>query len=142
MKILAILLLALAGCATSPSMESREAGLLADSMRPHRSVPAASLSGPLGSATNPVRVLMPEGEREYLHRLRCPNGGPPEFERLGSTDLSPYGRIMDMYSVRCLADEEEVVVYMDMYHCMEETAPLPDFEIVPELGIRAKEECR
>src|SRR6187551_2868920 len=55
---------------------------------------------PLGSAKNPVRVSMPVGERDYLARLICKNGEQVSaFARNGSGDLSPYGSIMDIYTV-------------------------------------------
>ena len=111
----------------------------ADANRPHKATPQVQVSGELGSATNPVRVLMPEGEREYLHRLRCPNGSPPEFERNGSGDIGPYGRILDFYSVKC--GTVTTTVMMDMYHCIEEQRPLPGFDIVPEIRARDRSEC-
>lgn len=72
-------------------------------------------SHPLGSSKNPVRTDSPSGERAYLRRLRCADGTPPSFERQGSSGIGPFGRIMDVYRVRC-AGGEPVAIYMDMYH--------------------------
>ncbi len=89
---------------------------------------------PLGSEGNPVRCHMPRGEREYLSRLRCENDRPPKYERAGSVGQGPYGRIMDLYSVKCKANTigaTEFNVYMDMYHPdYVETRPIPGFTIV------------
>ena len=133
-------LLALAGCASSGG--GADADWYEQHMGVHRTPPAAALSGELGTPTNPVRVLMPEGERAYLNRLRCPNGAQPSFERVGSSDESPYGRIMDIYSVTCAAPGKTVTVMMDMYHCSEETRAVPGFDIVAEVMPRDKSECR
>lgn len=84
---------------------------------------------PLGSAKNPVRENMPEGEGAYLSRLRCSDGTPPVFERDGSVGDSPYGYIMDLYSVTC-TNSDPVKVYMDMYHDGGENRPIPGFTIV------------
>ncbi|MFP4003635.1 MAG: hypothetical protein ACLFV8_07670 [Alphaproteobacteria bacterium] len=87
----------------------------------------------LGSADNPVRCDMPEGERLYLSRLRCPGGKRPEFSRDGGTGAGPYGAIMDRYTVKC-PDSDEMkpqTVYMDMYHPdYREDRPVPGFTIV------------
>lgn len=135
--------LLLSGCATGGAAvrQAPDSDWLAESMRPHRTTPAVAPSGALGTETNPVRVLMPEGEHEYLHRLRCPGGDPPGFERQGSVGIGPYGRIMDRYSIRCAGDDKQSTVFMDMYHCVEETEPVPGFEIVPEIGRRDRSQC-
>ena len=85
---------------------------------------------PLGSMENPVRVSMPQGERAYLARLRCADGRAPRFERQGSGGDSPYGNIIDYYTVQCRG-AEAVTVIMDMYHRGHvETRPVPGFTIV------------
>lgn len=84
---------------------------------------------PLGSKDNPVRVDGPLGERAYLARLRCADGKAPDFNRDGSVGSSPYGYIMDLYSVRC-REVPVVSVYMDMYHSdAAESRPVPGFTI-------------
>jgi hypothetical protein len=88
----------------------------------------------LGSPGNPVRCDMPEGEQMYLARLRCPGGKGPRFSRDGSAGASPYGAIMDIYTVTCPdADKmEPQKVYMDMYHPdYQEKRAVPGFTIVP-----------
>ena len=134
-----ILAIALAGCATSPSHSGADDDDIAASMAPYRVESTAATSGPLGSETNPVRVYMPAGEREYLSRLRCANGRQPTFERHGSGNFGPHMRIMDLYGVTCDGDTQ--TIHMDMYHCVEDSAPPPGFEIVPEIGNRDKDEC-
>lgn len=74
---------------------------------------------PLGSEKNPVRVSMPVGERDYLARLICENGERVSaFSRNGSGNFSPYGSIMDIYTVICDTTRGAVhhTVFMDMYH--------------------------
>lgn len=86
---------------------------------------------PLGSEANPVRAAMPPGQRAYLSRLRCADGQKPAFERIGSMGISPFGNIVDGYSVRCEGSEPaETTVYMDMYHAgYVEMRPVPGFTI-------------
>lgn len=86
----------------------------------------------LGSEANPVRAAMPQGQRAYLARLRCADGQKPAFERIGSMGISPFGNIVDGYSVRCEGSEPaDATVYMDMYHAGHvETRAVPGFTIV------------
>ncbi|PKM16254.1 MAG: hypothetical protein CVV12_04605 [Gammaproteobacteria bacterium HGW-Gammaproteobacteria-2] len=138
------LLVACAG--TSPNREQGrpDTAALAAMLReqtaplPHR--PDTAVSGLLGSRSNPVRVYQPQGEREYLHRLRCDNGTPPTYERVGSVGFGPYGRMLDAYRVQC-SEANPTVVYMDMYHCEEETQPIPGFSQAPEIGVRPRSGC-
>ncbi len=76
---------------------------------------AAILSKPLGSRANPVRAFMPEGQREYLRRLRCDDRKRPKFHRTGSFGPGPWGSIIDGYEVSC-KDGFSVLIFMDMYH--------------------------
>ena len=85
---------------------------------------------PLGSERNPVKVEMPQGERAYLDRLRCPDGSAPAYERQGSGGPAPDGDIVDFYAVTC-PGAEPVTVVMDMYHRDREDRPVPGFTIVP-----------
>lgn len=94
---------------------------------------AATLAGKaLGSAENPVRANMPQGQRAYLSRLRCDNGRAPTFERQGSAGMSPYGMVVDAYAVVCAGSKPaSSVIYIDMYHPAHiETAAPPGFGIV------------
>lgn len=74
----------------------------------------------LGSKGNPIRVLSPSGERSYLKALRCADGRRPEFNRAGSVGMGPYGFMLDVYVVKCMAadgaSDKVTKVYMDMYH--------------------------
>jgi len=90
---------------------------------------SADLSAPLGSKKNPVRCFMPGGEREYLGRLRCPDGKAPSFGRVGSFGSGPYGTIIDGYRVQCDGMKDRMV-FMDMYHKDHvELKPVPGFKI-------------
>jgi hypothetical protein len=78
---------------------------------------------------------MPEGEREYLGRLRCPNGKPPKFKRLGSYGPGPYGTVIDGYEVKCKKPKRTVRVFMDMYHdAFEESRAVEGFTLVTPVG--------
>ncbi len=88
---------------------------------------------PLGSRENPVRVHTPRGQFAYLQTLRCSDGSPPQFRRVGNFGAGVYGSIIDGYDVRCAgAEPGRSMVYMDMYfpgHV--ETRPVPGFTIEP-----------
>lgn len=72
---------------------------------------------PLGSAQNPVRTTMPQGQRLYLSRLRCSDGKAPAYYRKGNVGAGPFGNIVDLYKVSCPGAEPlESDIYMDMYH--------------------------
>ena len=129
-------LLALGGCATS---QASSGDIIADMFAP---VPAARVSAveakaaaaghALGSRANPVRASMPPGQRAYLDRLRCSDGGAPQYHRGGSVGDGPYGKIMDVYELKCLSGQPATAsVYMDMYHNHVEDRPVPGFTIVP-----------
>ncbi|MBP7650773.1 MAG: hypothetical protein KA085_04280 [Phenylobacterium sp.] len=84
---------------------------------------------PLGSRENPIRVFRPDGERDYLSRLRCSDGVAPAFSRIGSYGPKPgiYGHIVDAYQVVCRSgDPAEATLLMDMYFAdhTETAAPL------------------
>lgn len=129
--------LALAGCATT-ARESDDS-LLGDMFAPVseekvRAIEAAAAAAghPLGSEKNPVRANMPPGQRAYLERLRCSDGNAPAFERRGSVGTGPYGKIMDVYELKCLTGQPATAsIYMDMYHDHVEDRPVPGFTITP-----------
>lgn len=107
-----------------------------------------------------VEVCRPQGEREYLRRLRCADGTAPTFNRTGSGPPrtrattpeqeaqaleqmrkmfldaplaagEPDYHIVDLYDVSCGTTVTRV--FLDMYHCYEplpSQAP-PGFTIVP-----------
>jgi hypothetical protein len=80
----------------------------------------------LGSRDNPVRVVMAQGQRAYLSRLRCEAGDAPLFARSGNVGPGPFGGIVDLYAVTC-AGKDPVSIYMDMYHESDETRLVPGF---------------
>ena len=89
---------------------------------------------PLGSKENPVRVEMPQGQMAYLASLRCTDGKPPKFRRIGNYGLGVYDNIIDGYDVRCEGSEPaSSTIFMDMYHAGHvETRPVPGFTISTE----------
>lgn len=92
---------------------------------------AAASAHPVGSMENPVRASGPPGQRAYLSRLNCPDGGKPAYGRQGSVGIGIYGFIVDAYTVQC-PDGTEVTAFMDMYHGdYQEAEPLPGFTIDP-----------
>ena len=136
--IIPLMILLLAGCATTPEEEEAPAGspealmeLLGDG-RPKPAVDLAAIEKhPLGSQENPVRVGGPGGQRAYLSRLRCEDGRYPEFERIGSMGVGPWGYIVDGYSVVC-ASGQKATIFMDMYHSRhQEDRTVPGFTIEP-----------
>lgn len=89
---------------------------------------AAINSQPLGTQGNPVRTLMPEGQRAYLQRLVCPDGAPPSYRRIRNVGVGVYTTIIDEYDVRCGARNS--LIYMDMYHPNYiERRAVPDFRL-------------
>ncbi|WP_066532132.1 hypothetical protein [Erythrobacter sp. CCH5-A1] len=88
---------------------------------------------PLGSKENPVRADMPGGQRAYLNRLRCANGQPPAFVRVGNFGRGPYERIIDGYEVTCKGSTpEKAMIFIDMYHPgHKEPAAVEGFTIEP-----------
>ncbi len=70
----------------------------------------------LGTEKNPVRAEMPVGQRAYLDRLRCKNGTPPSYERVGNIGSGAFGSIVDQFDVRCQNSAPlRTIVVMDMY---------------------------
>lgn len=90
-----------------------------------------AITGELGARTNPVRCSDPSGERAYLNRLRCPDKSGPQYYRIGSVGVGPYGNILDAYNLKC-EGKEPVIVFMDMYHEHVEDAPVSGFSIITE----------
>ena len=78
--------------------------------------PFDHLSGARGhfgyEAINPIPV---DGDW-YCRRLRCPNGHPFWYHRLGSVWPGPDGHILDHMHLLCFGREYEVSLYFDMYH--------------------------
>lgn len=107
---LAAAILTLAGCATT-----------------------GGTSGALGSEANPVRADMPPGEQAYLNRLRCSDGRPPVFSRIGSMGIQHSRHVIDGFDVVCTSGQPaKTTIYIDMYHPGHvETQPVEGFTIVP-----------
>jgi hypothetical protein len=126
---------ALTGCASAGgSEEASFIDMMGGSSASEATRIAARLQGqPLGSADNPIRTYMPEGQRAYLARLRCANGQAPAANRIGSMGAGPYGSIVDAYRVTCAGSTPAASeLHMDMYHpTYTENAAPPGFNIVP-----------
>lgn len=92
-----------------------------------------SAKHPLGSERNPVRAAMPAGQKAYLGRLRCKNGRPPTYDRVGNLGPGVFGSIVDQYDVRCGASAPmRTIIVMDMYFPgYVETQAVDGFSIVP-----------
>lgn len=85
---------------------------------------------PLGSREAPVRCHGPAGQREYLDRLRCPNGSAPSYERVGNVGVGAYGHVVDHYLLRCGGAAQARDVYLDLYFPgYAEPRPIPGFTI-------------
>lgn len=127
--------LTVAGCASAPENDMSDLMAFMGAVSPAESnrVAARLASKPLGSADNPVRANMPEGQRAYLSRLRCADGRAPAFQRMGSYGAGPYGSIIDGYEVLCAGSSPaRSEIFIDMYHATHvEAAPVPGFTIVP-----------
>lgn len=88
---------------------------------------AAASAHPLGTAENPVRVGGPDGERNYLARLRCSNGQAPAIGARSSAGTGAFGSVVASYSLDCgAAAPGRKQVILDMYHAEhdERSAPL------------------
>ena len=76
------------------------------------------------SKRHPIPVNWPEGEYEYLSRLRCPCGEPFFFQRVGSCGFAPDGHVVDRFELMCRKKEHRYFLYLDMYHSgMPSTSP-------------------
>ena len=123
----------LVACATASQDQELTGGLFGPAYSPQemeRRI-AGAQALPLGSEANPVRASMPPGERAYIARLRCSDGRAPEIVSRGSTDVGPFGNILDLYSVRCASGTPATAeIYIDMYHDHVETRAVSGFTIV------------
>src|SRR3954470_7996678 len=66
-----------------------------------RQLVAAADAHPLGTIENPVRVGGPEGERAYLARLRCPDGGAPRIGARREAGIGAFGSVVAAYELSC-----------------------------------------
>lgn len=102
MKHVAVIALGLlaAACAATPEPDPL-GGLFGVSAAQSNRVAPTLNAHPFGSADNPVRADMPPGQRAYLARLRCADDRAPQFRRVGSFGVGPYGGVIDGYEVLC-----------------------------------------
>ena len=80
-----------------------------------RALVAAADARPLGSLENPIRVGGPDGERAYLARLRCADGGAaPQIGARTDGGVGAFGSVVGAYPLRCGATN--VRLMFDIYH--------------------------
>lgn len=129
--VIALGLLA-AACAATPEPDPL-GGLFGVSAAQSNRVAPTLNAHPFGSAENPVRADMPPGQRAYLARLRCADDRAPQFRRVGSFGVGPYGGVIDGYEVLCPGSSPaSSIIYIDMYHPdHRETRAPAGFKIVP-----------
>jgi hypothetical protein len=94
---------------------------------------AAASAHPLGTRENPVRVGGPQGQQDYITRLRCEDGREPKTSIREDAGIGAFGSVVQAFQLDCgAAAPGNVRLVMDMYHAehREERAPL-GFRIVP-----------
>ncbi len=96
-----------------------------------------------GSVDNPVLCDRPEGEREYLKRLRSPEGDPVSYEWLDAV-LGPQGHVLDRFRILNPARKNDTrsigTKFLDLFR--EEPKLPPAFRIYMDMyraGQRDKE---
>ncbi len=75
---------------------------------------AAANLHPLGSLENPVRVGGPQGERVFLHRLRCPDGSAPTIGPRADAGIGGFGSVIGGYDLACGSMRTRIL--FDPYH--------------------------
>jgi hypothetical protein len=80
-------------------------------------IAAAAAAHPLGTEQNPIRVGGPEGARNYMARLRCPDESRPQVGPRSTGGVGPYGTLTELYVVDC-GDlvPGRVTLAFDLYH--------------------------
>jgi hypothetical protein len=133
---------------TTPDATPTSASARGDASAPSRSSDAAIFGT---TREQPIEVCRPQGEEEYLERLRCRSGVPPGYRRTGNVGpRNPYPTVSDEKARRRLFDQalefkapppgvpdihildgyevvcgaEKTTLYLDMYHC---DVPPPPF---------------
>lgn len=77
---------------------------------------SGSMDEPLGSIIHPILVSGVDGEKEYLSRLRDPDGHPISYMRTGSTSVEGRPHILDVYEITDQNGERKYgVLHMNMY---------------------------
>ena len=120
---------ALTGCASAEgSGEASFIDMMGGSSASEATRIAARLQGkPLGSADNPIRTYMPEGQRAYLARLRCADGKTPGIFPRGQGGIGAYGSLVDLFAVDCgAASPGRVEIAMDGYQEEHQETRAPD----------------
>jgi hypothetical protein len=124
-----ISILPFVGCGESPPAAPAQKPETRETETPGKTTTDNPPADPLGSQENPVRCDMPDGERAYLDRLRCPDGSRVRYQRLGSFTSEASDNMLDGYRILC--GERETTIYMDMYHPGHiENEPAEGFTIV------------
>ena len=57
----------------------------------------------------------PEGEQEYIKKLRCPNMKKVNYTRRGSVHLIGGSKPADRYEIECQCGKHKITIWMDMY---------------------------
>jgi hypothetical protein len=89
---------------------------------------------PLGTARNPVRVNMPQGEHAYIRRLRCSDGSRPRVGERHNDGIGAFGTIVDVWPLDCgEAAPGRFDLVMDMYHPDHDETRAPEgFTLEPD----------
>jgi hypothetical protein len=94
---------------------------------------AAAQAFPVGSLQNPIRVAGPEGERNWLARLRCADGSVPRVGAQRGGGTGAFGNVVDLAPVDCgAAAPGRADIFIDIYQ--EEyvrEAPPAGFRLLP-----------
>lgn len=92
--------------------------------------PAPLPAGSLGTQENPVKAADDLAEKDYLMRLRGPDGKKVKFESLGSVTLKPQGTLLDRYIIQSQDGTVCCEVYMvQKYPGYVETKPIAGFTL-------------
>lgn len=84
--------------------------------RPSASSNNRSKDEPLGSIMRAILVSGVDGEKEYLSRLRDPDGHPISYIRTGSTSVEGRPHILDVYKITSQNGEKTYgVLHMNMH---------------------------
>jgi hypothetical protein len=78
--------------------------------------PRDQVEGAYGRVGYELSNPIPVDGNWYCRRLRCPNGHPFWYHRLGSVGRGPDSHIVDRVHLLCFGRESEVILYFDMYH--------------------------
>ena len=71
----------------------------------------------------------------YCRRLRCPDGHPYWYHRLGSVGPGPDRHIVDHIELQCFAGESRIQLFFDMYHLGPSSMVPTHLSIGPQAGL-------